>query len=255
MALVPRCVFTLVVALLPMPAEAQGPDFDAEVLLLSRVEAFRRSNAAPSLEVSPDLEAIARAHSHDMARRSTLAHVFPDRGDLRTRADAIGFPARRLVQLVARDRTVDEAFEAWIESAVHRAHLLDDRLTSVGVGISRDGEGSFITVVLARATRSTESPLPPLVVEEDGAELTMSSSRPRPAAEGALELRSPVPESSAFPTEPTEIGPLFDARSPLWGYFFLQGRRHPYVRWPNLGTRPPPYVTPPVLLPRGSGVN
>lgn len=117
---------------------------------------------------SGDLAAVARAHSHDMARRSFFAHVNPDGADPKDRADRSGVVcrpgggvragvaenlyrttryasrrerrrgARREVHydwMTARE-IADVAVRSWLGSPGHRRNLLDADARSHGIGVA-----------------------------------------------------------------------------------------------------------------------
>lgn len=233
------------VSLFGTAAFAQAPERDSEARVLVRLNEVRRSQGAPGLIAHGGLDAIARAHSGDMARVQILAHAFPDRSELSVRAGAASIAASSLVQLIARDRGIEAALDAWLASAEHRAHLLDARLSTIGIGVAADGEGAFVTVVLARMHADDTKLAPPMVVDEGSADRVVSSSRAGGSAPGDLVLRSPNVPARSSAAHVASTPSALDPNLALLGAFFVNGQRFPYVRKPSLGTRSHPYVVRP----------
>ncbi len=95
---------------------------------------------SPPLTRDERLEAIARTHAERMRGKRVAAH---DAGD--------GLPTDRVARLgvrevgenVAHARSLREAHAALLESPSHRANVLSNRFTHVGIGVARDADGSF----------------------------------------------------------------------------------------------------------------
>lgn len=118
-----------------------------EALLLAEVNRIRAEvGLSPQLAV-PELSAIARLHSEDMARRGFFAHTTPEGHDLSARAQGLHSGFLRLAENIGRNRGQEEPVKAviagWMKSAPHRSHLLDADLSRCGVGIAMDERGSF----------------------------------------------------------------------------------------------------------------
>jgi uncharacterized protein YkwD len=137
---------------------AAGPAFSSErsgspelALLESElhraVNAYRAEQRLIPLERRPDLDAVARAHSADMAGRGYLAHRAPEGHDWVGRlalARIEGFTmAGENVGLTSRPDPNDEVLRGWIHSPVHRENLTARPYNATGLGIARAADGTF----------------------------------------------------------------------------------------------------------------
>lgn len=121
-ALVPKAPAAVVAT--PAPA--------AEVTRLTNVERAKAGCAA--LRVEPKLQAAAQLHSKDMVDRSYFSHTSPEGKGPGDRAAAQGYPSWSGENIAAGYRTPVEVVRAWMNSAGHRANILNCRSTSTGVG-------------------------------------------------------------------------------------------------------------------------
>ncbi len=94
------------------------------------------------------LDAVARAHSLDMAERGFFAHVTPDGAnpvDRIQRAGVAGFTlAAENLGVTDRGDPVHEIVRAWLASPDHRQNLLAPAFNTTGVGVSMAGDGSLL---------------------------------------------------------------------------------------------------------------
>jgi uncharacterized protein YkwD len=72
-------------------------------------------------------------HARDMASRRFFGHSTPDGASLLDRLQAVGFHWRVAAENIAFDRDVEHANEALLDSAAHRANILDPRVRKIGV--------------------------------------------------------------------------------------------------------------------------
>jgi len=135
----------------PPPEPAQGGG-------LAGVEAaiahLRASRGLPALQRDSGLDAAAEAHSQEMARLRTFAHVLPSDGTPGDRLRARGYPFRSVGENIGLSNDVASAHEAIVGSPAHLANLLDPRHRRLGLGAAKgptpDGnEGVYLTEVLA----------------------------------------------------------------------------------------------------------
>ena len=100
----------------------------------------------------PQLDAVAHAHSADMARRSYLAHVDPEGVDPLERIQAAGIEGFTLAAENA-GRT-DEAdapaaiLRGWIASPVHARNLYAPPFNRTGIGIAQAPGGAWFVTQL-----------------------------------------------------------------------------------------------------------
>jgi uncharacterized protein YkwD len=115
------------------------------------------------LERDRELDAAAEAHSKEMARLRTFAHVLPTDGTPGDRLRARGYPFRSVGENIGLSSDVGTAHEAIVGSPAHLANLLDPRHRRLGLGaaagLTADGtEGVYLTEVLAAPVVGSADP-------------------------------------------------------------------------------------------------
>jgi len=129
-------------------ASAEDPQLARlEGLLVEGVNDFRRSQRLIALERRPLLDAVALAHSEDMARRHFFAHRNPEGldwvGRLR-RAGVQGFSmAGENLGMTSQSRPDTRILEGWKHSPAHRKNLVARPYNATGVGIARAADGTL----------------------------------------------------------------------------------------------------------------
>lgn len=134
--------------LLAPRAHAAEPGAPAlEAALHEAVNAFRAGEGLIPLARRGDLDAVARAHSADMAARGYLAHRSPEGADWvdRLRAGGVdGFAmAGENVGLTSRAHPNAEILEGWKHSPVHRENLVARFYNATGIGVARAADGTL----------------------------------------------------------------------------------------------------------------
>jgi len=89
------------------------------------------------------LAAVARSHSRDMLNNNFFSHISPTTGDPGARLSAAGINWRTCGENLAMQTlpldtpwmAAQAIFEGWMDSPGHRANILSDRFTHLGVGI------------------------------------------------------------------------------------------------------------------------
>jgi uncharacterized protein YkwD len=135
--------------LLPLGARWAWAEDPALALLEGRlhvaVNDFRRERHLIALERRSELDAIARAHSEDMARRGFFSHESPEGADWVARlaqAGVSGFTmAGENVGQTNRAEPNREILEGWKHSPVHLENLVSRPMNATGVGIARAADG------------------------------------------------------------------------------------------------------------------
>ena len=144
--------FWLVLAAAPWAAGASGADTEGvtslEVELHRAVNRVRAERHLIPLERRSDLDAVARAHSRDMARRGYFAHQSPE-GELavhrleRAQVGAFTLAAENLgaTNQAAPTRAI---VSAWQASEVHRRNLHAPAFNATGIGVARAADGRLL---------------------------------------------------------------------------------------------------------------
>lgn len=134
----------------PPKARAAAPDPELAALeqsLHAAVNAYRKEHHLVALVRRPELDAVARGHSGDMANRGYLAHATPEGVDWvgrLGRGGVEGFAmAGENVGLTSRPSPNDEILQGWIRSPVHRDNLVAPAYNATGLGVSRAADGTL----------------------------------------------------------------------------------------------------------------
>ncbi|MBX3250136.1 MAG: CAP domain-containing protein [Myxococcales bacterium] len=214
-----RHVLTLaLVTLLAAPALAQPAarrpavsapaiDADGERAMLARVNALRAEAGVPALARHAGLDAAARTHSMDMAAHRELVHVSERTGDPNGRVEEAGVETLRIAQNISRHATTRGALDAILASPPHRAQLLDEGFTHIGLAAVSGADGVYVTQVLAEIAAPPPAPeLPPPAVSQ--------TPRPQPASPAAAVPPAPAGEADAVPPAPAQAQQGVEGQQP-----------------------------------------
>ena len=124
---------------------------------------LRASHGLPALARDAELDAVAEAHSKEMARLRTFAHVLPTTGSLGDRLRAKGYAFQSIGENIGLSSDVGTAHEAIVGSPAHLANLLDPRHRRLGLGaatgLTADGvEGVYLTEVFTAPIVGSSDP-------------------------------------------------------------------------------------------------
>jgi len=138
---------------LELDARAPGEEVDAstdEVGALTRmIGQARQSESMPPLARDRELDALARAHALRMMQSRKLAHDAGD-GDPRERVDQAFVAAHEVGENIAHAGTIALCHRALWGSPSHRENILGRRYGRVGIGVSRDSDGTrWVTELFA----------------------------------------------------------------------------------------------------------
>lgn len=110
------------------------------------LNADRSAQGLPPLKVNMDLVRLAEAYAQDMIDRNFFAHENPEGLSPFDRMKNAGISYRWAGENLAINSSVSAAQKAFMSSAGHRANILNGNFTQVGIGVKRDGNGSFYVV-------------------------------------------------------------------------------------------------------------
>jgi uncharacterized protein YkwD len=97
----------------------------------------------PALHWDGQLAEAARRHCVVMVQHEALSHQFRDEEDMLQRISDSGAGFSALAENVALAATADEIHFAWMNSAGHRANILDPKLTAVGISVLPGNRGLY----------------------------------------------------------------------------------------------------------------
>lgn len=123
-----------------------------EALLLEQVNGIRAERHLLDLARLPELDAVARAHSTDMAQRGYVAHQSPEGMNAidrlaRRRVEGFSLAAEN-IGTTNRGAPASEIVAAWLRSEVHRTNLLAPSFNATGIGVARAPDGTWIVTQL-----------------------------------------------------------------------------------------------------------
>ncbi|WP_319797134.1 CAP domain-containing protein [Nitrobacter sp.] len=117
----------------------------------SMISGYRANNGLGPVTVDPELMQVAETQSMAMAKRNKMDHNVA--GTLPKRLAAAGYPATLAVENIgAGYHTLAEAFSGWRDSPPHRANMLKNGVTKLGIAATYAPDSKykvFWTLVLA----------------------------------------------------------------------------------------------------------
>jgi uncharacterized protein YkwD len=118
---------------LPMTIHSTQLSIEQQVIDLTNEQ--RQQHGCAALVRSDTLSAAASAHSRDMAMHDLFSHTGSDGSTMISRAVAAGYSYTLLAEnLAAGTATPAEVVTGWMNSAGHRANILNCGLHELGVG-------------------------------------------------------------------------------------------------------------------------
>ncbi len=120
----------------------------AETTLLRMINEARAHARLRPVESLPALTTVARGHSTDMAEHHYVAHNAPDGATPSERLRRAGMQSGLVLENVSRGYSAREIHDGLMASPGHRANVLNDRASHVGVGVAREtgpGGGLLVT--------------------------------------------------------------------------------------------------------------
>jgi uncharacterized protein YkwD len=125
---------------------------ESESRFHTQVNGVRTRRHLIPLQRDTALDAVARAHALDMARRGYLDHVNPEGLNPLDRIQAAGISGFTLAAenagLTNRSEPNREILESWIASPVHRRNLYAPPFNRTGIGIARAADGTWYVTQL-----------------------------------------------------------------------------------------------------------
>ncbi len=118
------------------PASAQQ---SAEQQVMELANADRAQQGLAPLKWDPALAQAALAHVQVMAEQPALSHQYAGEPDLVARGGAAGAHFRSIAENVAVAPSPQALEEEWMNSAPHRANILNPLMNGIGVGLVRRG--------------------------------------------------------------------------------------------------------------------
>jgi uncharacterized protein YkwD len=128
---------------------------DAEKAIINLTNKEREKEKLPPLKINPLLCKLARAHSENMAKTGKFDHTLDDK-NLADRLKDASYRFRHASENIGMGRglTPAEALKGWMNSPLHKANILNQQDTEIGVGMARTPKGEvYLTQVFALPLR------------------------------------------------------------------------------------------------------
>ncbi len=113
-----------------MPAQTVSEQY-----LLAAAQQERAARGLPPLQSELHLSVAARRHAYEMARRQEISHQFSGEAGLAERAGEAGAHFSLVTENVAEGSNSALIHDLWMNSAGHRANLLDPHVNAVGIAV------------------------------------------------------------------------------------------------------------------------
>lgn len=113
-------------------------EFEQRVVELTNAE--RAKQGLPALKIDTELSKVARVKSEDMQKNNYFDHNSPTYGSPFDMMKKFGISYTSAGENIAQGRrTPEEVVQAWMNSAGHRANILNNGFTHIGVGYVESG--------------------------------------------------------------------------------------------------------------------
>jgi hypothetical protein len=116
-----------------------------EQQVMDLANADRAQHGLPPFKWDPALAQAAAEHAQLMVQQPALSHQYPGEPDLVARAGAAGAHFRSIAENVALAPSPQGLEQEWMNSAPHRANLLNPAMNVIGVGLVKRG-GNYYAV-------------------------------------------------------------------------------------------------------------
>lgn len=112
--------------------------FEQKVVELTNQE--RQKNGLAPLQIDTELSKVAKEKSRDMAANNYFDHNSPNYGSPFDMMKSFGITYRTAGENIAKGQsTPEQVVNAWMNSAGHRANILNGNFTHIGVGYVEQG--------------------------------------------------------------------------------------------------------------------
>lgn len=130
----------------PTNSGSYGCPTGEELVMLGLINTLRAQNGVGRLTLSPTLTNAAEFHSRDMAARNYFSHDLPGIGTWSQNISNHGYPyGTRAENIAAGNSSASATFNQWVNSAGHRANMLNPNLTAIGIGAAYGASSAYGT--------------------------------------------------------------------------------------------------------------
>ncbi len=173
-----------------------------EVISLTNTQ--RINNGLAPLSGNPTLSQAAVAKGNDMLAKGYWAHFAPDGTSPWSFFLSFGYKYRYAGENLARDFSdAAGAVSAWMDSPTHRENILNANYKEIGIGVVEGNLAGVDTTIIVQffgtPLDGTTGNIPVAEAQSAATSYPSASVSPKPTFKP-----SPVPESTAVPTEPPQ---------------------------------------------------
>jgi len=209
----PSLLAFFAIALAAPLATAQTVDRAGVTTMVGAINAERARQNLTALTEDPRLNAVAEAHSLDMARARFFSHTSPTTGQPAERVTSAGMSWTAVAENIAINQSPQAAQQSLVRSPGHYQNMIDPAQRSVGVGIVRHGEQVWVTQLFAALNGPAPAPVvtpppsatAPAADEDDSAD---EDDTDQASADCDAETEAPAAPVAAAPVAPTVAAPV-----------------------------------------------
>ncbi len=129
-----RQTFAIVATLLLCAPAALADSM--EKAALAGINAQRAAAGCGPLRPNAALQTAAKGHASAMATQDFFSHTGADGSNMQTRIEAAGYAWGALAEnIAAGQKTAADVVQSWMDSAGHRANILNCALTETGLAV------------------------------------------------------------------------------------------------------------------------
>ena len=155
-----------------------------ELRMLDLLNQARKTAGLAALQPDEELQAVARAHSEDMAEHHFFGHVSPTTGTTDDRYRRSGVVVAAFGENVAEADSAETAYDGLMDSPGHRANMLGVLFTHVGIAaVSTDSQQLAFTLIFGRRANPATMPRSSAQVEAAFLALRAKQGLSKPAAD------------------------------------------------------------------------
>ena len=163
-------IFTLAFGcLIGITCRVHAQSTEAQQLMQATNE-DRAQHGLEPLQWDPALARAAQAHAYQMVRHGELSHQYSGERELVDRAGRAGAHLSTVAENIAVATNPQVVEAEWMRSPPHRQNILDPRLTTIGIGLVRQGNNlwaveDFSAAVVQMGSAQIEQKVEQLVAE------------------------------------------------------------------------------------------
>lgn len=140
-----------------------------ECVLVKETNSDRLADNLPALKVNPLLSGAAQAKAEDMAKKGYFSHTSPEGVTPWYWISRVGYQYTYAGENLAINFSDSkDVVDAWMNSAGHRANILNGNFTEIGIGIAKgiyqNRETVFIVQMFGKPAQAVASTMPQPVV-------------------------------------------------------------------------------------------